>query len=445
MRYIPHTAEDIQEMLGAIGVSQLAELFPPSFQNDTQYAFPKALNELELLQHLGDLANKNVNTRQQLSFLGAGIYQHFIPATIDALASRGEFATAYTPYQAEISQGTLQAIYEFQSMISAVSGMAITNASMYDGASSAAEAALMAIRIAKGKKRSVVVSRTVHPEYREVIRTYLEPQNIDIHEVDLTDQGITNINKLSQLLNDQCAVVLLQYPNFFGAIEPLWEWIPQIKASGALVGIINTEAIAFGLLQSPGKLGADIFCGEGQSFGNPMSYGGPHLGLFSTKQEHLRQMPGRLVGETTDSKGNRGFVLTLSTREQHIRREKSTSNICTNQGLCALRSCIYLSLMGPKGLQHVARLNWERAHQAFDKISALPGIQSPTQQSFFNEFVVHTHKPVEEVLKAAQEQGIFAGIALKRWYPELENALLINVTEMHTVEDIHKLSEALNV
>lgn len=444
MRYIPATQSDIKEMLEKIGVSSIEELFqsiPETLRIKKDLNLSSALSELELTRHLQKLASKNNGVEHYVSFLGAGCYRHFIPGVINHIVSRSEFYTSYTPYQPEISQGTLQAIFEFQSLICMVTGMEIANASMYDGASALAEAALMASRITKRKE--LIVSHALHPDYRLVLNTYLRNLDIKIKVAPFTREGLTDFNWIKHEINDQCAAILVQNPNFFGIIENIESFSDIAHKSSALQITNITEPVSLGILKSPGELGADIVTGEGQPFGIPMNFGGPSLGLFATQEKFVRDMPGRLVGETVDSKGRRGYVLTLATREQHIRRERATSNICTNQGLCALMATVYLTTMGKTGMKEVAEQNVQKAHYARKRLSEIKGVQLKFSGKVFNEFVIETEKSPSEINRQLLENSIIGGLDLERYYPDLKNCMLICVTEYNTKNEIDKMVEVI--
>lgn len=444
MRYLPHTDADIEQMVERIGVSSIAELFsgiPDDCRLQRPLEIGEPRSEADLLRHLEDLAQLNAPLSQWDAFLGGGAYNHFIPSVVDHLAGRSEFYTAYTPYQPEISQGTLQAIFEFQTMICQLTGMDVANASMYDGASACAEAVLLCLRTAK-KRRRILLSRGLPPQYRETVATYCRYLDADLEEVAVRD-GVTDLQQLRDQLDDQVAAVVVGYPNYFGCIEDLAALAAASHEAGArLVSAVN-EPLALALFKSPGELGADVVVGEGQSFGLPLSYGGPGVGFFAVRNQDMRALPGRLVGETVDQDGKRGFVLTLATREQHIRREKATSNICSNQGLCALMVSIYLATYGRRGLQDLARVNYAKAAYARQQIAALEGFSLPYAIETFNEFVVTCPEPVAELKARLEKQGILAGIALGRDYPGLENGLLICVTEQNSREQIDRLVAAL--
>lgn len=444
MRYIPHTEEDIRQMLAGIGVKKVDDLFsevPSDLRLGRALELPEALSEVELLRNLKELASVNATAETHLSFLGGGAYNHFIPAVIDQLISRSEFYTAYTPYQPEISQGTLQAIFEYQTLICQLTGMDVSNASMYDGASAAAEAVLMAARATRRKQ--ILIADSLHPEYRETIATYCRYLEMELVEIPFADSGQLDQAALAPHLGKQTAAVIVGYPNFFGVIENLSILAEMAHEQGALLVTAVAEPIALGLLKSPGELGADIVVGEGQSFGMPVSFGGPGVGFFAAKQKTVRSMPGRLIGATKDSQGKTGYVLTLATREQHIRREKATSNICSNQGMCALMAAMYLSLLGKKGIREVAEQNLAKADYARQEIAALPGFSLPFDSPIFNEFVVETETPIDSLFARLEGLKILGGIPLTRYYDGMANRFLVCVTEQHRREDIDVLITAL--
>ncbi|MFK5925806.1 MAG: aminomethyl-transferring glycine dehydrogenase subunit GcvPA [Desulfuromusa sp.] len=444
MRYLPHTDVDVQQMLDRIGVSSIEDLFsgvPENCRLKKPLDLPAAKTESESLAFLRGLAEQNTKISDWDSFLGGGAYNHFIPAAIDQLVSRSEFYTAYTPYQPEISQGTLQAIFEFQTLICQLTGMDVANASMYDGASACAEAVLLTVRAGK-KRNKVLLSQGLPPQYRETVATYCRYLKVDLVSVPLQN-GMTDQAALKVLLDDQVAAVVVGYPNYFGQIEDLAAVAELTHASGARLIAAVAEPLALALYQSPGDLGADVVVGEGQSFGIPLSYGGPGIGFFAVRKKDMRVLPGRLVGETVDTDGKRGFVLTLATREQHIRREKATSNICSNQGMCVLMVSIYLALHGKQGLRQLAELNYAKASYAKDQIDQLDGFAVAYTGAFFNEFVVTCSEPVAVLKKRLEQQGILAGISLGRDYSDLENGLLICVTEQNSRKQIDRLVLAL--
>jgi glycine dehydrogenase subunit 1 len=441
MRYIPHTDDDVRGMLAAIGAPSVASLFecvPEKLRLARPLGLPEAGSEQEVLAELGELASRNAHAGSHAWFLGAGTYAHFVPSAVDALASRGEFYTAYTPYQAEISQGTLQAIFEWQTMMAGLTGLEVSNASMYDGASATAEAALMALRITR--RRKVAVSAALHPHYRAVLATYLAGLDAELAEIPRSDTGTTS--SAAGWVDGDTACVIVQQPNFFGCIEDLAAQGAAAAAGGALLVSVTAEALSLALLRPPGACGADIACGEAQSFGVPMGFGGPHLGFLCTRSRHVRQMPGRLVGATEDAHGRRGFVLTLSTREQHIRRERATSNICTNQGLCLLMATIYLALLGRRGLRGLAELNLSKAEYAKARL-ARAGLRARFSAPTFNEFAVAVPGDPAAALARAREAGIVAGLDLAPHAPELGPALLVCATELAAREQIDRLADAL--
>ncbi len=439
-RFIPHTEEDIQEMLKAIGVERLEDLFEVISENyrlSNPLNLPGPISEPELIGHL-----RSLQSPLYTCFLGGGAYHHFIPSVIPHLVARSEFYTTYTPYQPEISQGTLQAIFEYQTLMCQLTGMEVSNASMYDGASSLAEAVLMAYRITKKKK--VLLSEAVHPEYRKVIQTYIDPYQQQIIMIPYEKEGgRTDREILFDRLNGDVSAVVVQSPNFFGIIEDLPKIVEKVHLTGSLLIVGFSEAIAYGILAPPGSLGADIVAGEGQSLGIPLSYGGPYLGIFSTRERFVRNMPGRLVGETIDLEGRRGFVLTLATREQHIRRERATSNICTNEGLCALMATIFLSCLGKEGLKELAQMNLSKAEYAKKVVSQIRGCKLNFNAPTFNEFVLEVERDPERILDKLREEKILGGLSLRRFYPELSRHLLITVTEMNKREEIDRWAEIL--
>lgn len=440
IRYIPQTEEDCQKMLDAIGVKKVEDLFesiPKELRLSRPLNLPDPLSEPDLLRHL-----KGFQSPPYSSFVGAGAYHHFIPAIVSSLISRSEFYTAYTPYQPEISQGTLQAIFEYQTLMCQLTGMEVSNASMYDGASSLAEAVLMAHRITK--RRKVIVSQAIHPEYRKVIQTYIDPDQQEIILVPHKEpEGRTDERVLLGLLDGEVSAVVIQSPNFLGVIEDLPLIAEKVHENRSLIIVGFSEAIAYGILSPPGAMGADIVAGEGQSLGIPVSFGGPYLGIFTTQERFVRMMPGRVVGETVDLDGNRGFVLTLATREQHIRREKATSNICTNEGLCALMATIFLSCFGKEGLRELAIMNLNRTEYAKKAVSQISNCRLVFSSPTFNEFVLAIEGKPEKVLDKMKEKKILGGLSLAKFYPELNRHLLITVTEMNTKEEIDRWAEAL--
>ncbi|MBK7394454.1 MAG: aminomethyl-transferring glycine dehydrogenase subunit GcvPA [Chloracidobacterium sp.] len=441
MRYIPNSPEERDEMLAVVGLKNAEELFrsiPKEVQLGRPLNVTDPLAESEVIAAMETMAAKNTATTKP-SFLGAGVYSHFSPTVVDHLIQRSEFFTSYTPYQPEIAQGTLQYIFEFQTLVCQLTGMEVANASMYDGSTAMAEAYLMAQRVTRREK--IVVAKSVHPEYREVATTYDQHGDSEIVEIGF-DEATGRVIGL-EALDDKTAALVVQSPNFFGCIEDLKTLADAAHAVGALFVVVVTEAISFGLLKTPGECGADIVVGEGQSWGVPMSFGGPHVGLFATQEKFVRQMPGRLCGVAYDKNGNRGFVLTLSTREQHIRREKATSNICTNQGLIALAATIYMETMGKKGLQEVAMQNAQKAAYAKDQIAAIDGYETAFSSPTFNEFVVRGPRPATEILESVREKGIIGGLALSKYYGGHDNDFLVCVTETNSREQIDKLVAGL--
>jgi glycine dehydrogenase subunit 1 len=442
MTYSPHTEADRAEMLAAIGVQRLEDLFAdvPARVRFPRLDLPEPLSELETLRELTDLAEANASAQHQAIFLGAGAYNHYSPSVVNQLILRGEFLTAYTPYQPEISQGTLQVIFEYQSMICALTGLEVANASHYDGATSMAEAVILAYSHHREKRKKVVLSPAIHPQYRAVARTYTQGMGLTLVG---DDDPHHDPPALVRLLDQDTALLIVQSPNFFGQIEDLDGLAAQAHAVGALLCVV-CDPISLGLLKPPGQYGADIAVGEGQSLGLPLSYGGPYLGFFATRKEYVRKMAGRLVGETRDRNGRRGFVLTLSTREQHIKREKATSNICTNQGLMATAATIYLATLGQHGLRRVAELCWHKSHYAARQIAQLPGFAVDISRPFFKEFVVKCPQPVKDInARLFDDWGIIGGYDLGQDYPHLRDHMLVCVTEMNTRDEIDEFVEAL--
>jgi glycine dehydrogenase subunit 1 len=446
MTYIPISPKERDAMLQTIGVKSLDDLFDaiPAKHRFPKLDLPKALTEMEAYQELSDIANANENVRGDLiSFLGAGMYNHYIPAAVDHMLRRGEFYTAYTPYQPEISQGTLQAIFEYQSLMSALTGMDVSNASHYDGATATAEAVNLAYAQYRGKRKKVIVSPTLHPQYRAVIRTYTQGMELEVAGDDPTTDLDSNPNDLIGLVDDNTALVIVQYPDFFGRVYDYTKLIEAVHAKGSLVCVVaNPTALA--MYKTPGSMGADIVVGDGQPLGIPMWYGGPSVGFFTTRKNMVHKMAGRLVGETVDNRGQRAYVLTLTAREQHIKRERATSNICTNQGLIALGTAVYLSLLGKTGLRQVAELCYQKAHYAAKELSKIKGMGLCFDEPFFHEFALCVNRPVEEVNAHLLEHGILGGYDLGQDYPALKDHMLIAVTEMNSKEDIDTLVEVLS-
>jgi glycine dehydrogenase subunit 1 len=445
-RYIPHTEEDCQKMLETIGLKKVEDLFaliPPKYRLSKPLNLPEPLSEPDLFRHLQGLQSQIDSGVHWSSFLGGGAYYHFIPAVVSAVTSRSEFYTAYTPYQPEINQGTLQAIFEYQTLMCQLTGMEVSNASMYDGASSLAEAVLMAQRITKRKK--ILLSQAIHPEYRKVIQTYIDPNQQEIVLVPYKkNEGNTDEKALENLLNGEVSSVVIQSPNFFGVIEDLHRIGEKVHQVGGLMVVGFSEAIAYGILAPPGEIGADIVAGEGQSLGIPVSFGGPYLGIFTTREKFVRSMPGRLVGETVDLEGKRGFVLTLATREQHIRRERATSNICTNEGLCALMATVFLSCLGKEGFRELAMMNLNKTEYAKRVISRTQGCKLAFSSPTFNEFVLKVEGDPEDILNKLKKERILVGLSLAGFYPELNRHILVTVTEMITQEEIDRWADALD-
>lgn len=444
MRYIPVSPEERAEMLSEIGLTSADELFrsiPADVLLNRKLDVTEPLAENEVIAAMESYADANTAARK-ISFLGGGVYSHFSPTIVDHLIQRSEFFTSYTPYQPEVTQGTLQYIFEFQTLVCQLTGMDVANASMYDGSTAMAEAFLMAQRVTKRDK--VLVAETVHPEYLQVAKTYTQHGDLTLGTVGF-EEGSGRIREADlDKLDKETAAIVIQSPNFFGCVEELAEVAEKAHAVGALLVVVVTEAISFGLLKTPGECGADIVVAEGQSFGVPMSFGGPHVGLFACKQKYVRNMPGRLAGVAYDKDGNRGFVLTLATREQHIRREKATSNICTNQGLIALAATIYLETMGKKGLQEVAMQNAQKAAYAAKKISGIEGYSLAFSSPKFNEFVVTGPRNAEETLQSLSgDKNILGGIALSKYYDDRANDFLVCVTETNSKEQIDSLVDAL--
>lgn len=451
MTYIPISPRERDAMLETIGVKSLDDLFDavPAKHRFPKLNLPPALTEMEAMNELSGLAQANENVRSDLiSFLGAGMYNHYIPSVVDHILRRGEFYTAYTPYQPEISQGTLQAIFEYQSLMAALTGMDVSNASHYDGATATAEAVNLAYAQFRGKRKKVVISPTVHPQYRAVIRTYAQGMDLQLAGDDQAlvsnlDVATDSTESLISLTDDTTCLVIVQYPDFFGRIYDYTKLIDAAHAKGALVCVVaNPTALA--LFKTPGSMGADIVVGDGQPLGIPMWYGGPSVGFFTTRKSYVHKMAGRLVGETIDNRGQRAYVLTLTAREQHIKRERATSNICTNQGLIALGTAVYLSLLGKKGLRQVAELCYQKAHYAAQQLSQINGMGLCFTEPFFHEFALCVNRPVEEVNKHLLEHGIIGGYDLGQDYPALKDHMLIAVTEMNSKQDIDVLVEVLS-
>jgi glycine dehydrogenase subunit 1 len=443
MRYMPHTADERAEMLAKIGVGSVDDLFvdiPEEARLDALLDLPRHASEMDVEKNFRTLAAKNVSPYSTPSFLGAGAYQHHVPSVADHIIQRSEFLTAYTPYQPEISQGTLQALFEFQTQVALITGMEVANASMYDGATSCAEAVLMACRVTRRKK--AVLSGNLHPHYREVTQTTLQFTEFQADEL---DQTLTGSEDFPSHISKETACVVVQNPDFFGRVEDFSALADKCHEAGALLIVVVNEVVSLGALMSPGEMGADIVAGEGQSIGVPLSYGGPYVGLLATRQKFVRQMPGRLCGQTVDQEGKRGFVLTLSTREQHIRREKATSNICTNAGLCSLAFTVHMSLLGETGFTKLAAVNHGEAVTAADALSAIDGVEL-MNETFFNEFTLKLSKNAAEVVEELAARHILGGVPVSRLIPEnpeFENMLLVAVTETCAESDLTAFVAAL--
>jgi len=444
MRYLPLTDVERQDMLAVIGVSSVDDLFqdvPKAAWRDEPFDLPSHQGELEVERALGKLAAQNVQTGWVPSFLGAGVYRHHVPATVDHIIQRGEFMTSYTPYQPEVTQGTLQYLFEFQTQVALITGMDVANASMYDGASATAEAVMMANRVTKRSR--AVISGGLHPHYRETTATHAHFAGFTVEQF---APNPSSDEDLVAAIDEKTSCVVVQNPDFFGAVRDYSALAEAAHAKGALLVVVVNEIVSLGAVMPPGDMGADIVAAEGQSIGNPLNFGGPHVGLFATRDKYVRQMPGRLVGQTVDADGRRGWVLTLSTREQHIRREKATSNICTNAGLCALAFTIHMALLGETGFTGLAALNHAHASLLADKLAAVPGV-TLLQDSFFNEFTIALPKPAAEVVEALVNIGVLAGVPVSRLYPDqpdLANLLLVAATETNTEADMDKFAAKLS-
>lgn len=442
MSYVPNTGQNRKEMLEKIGVrdfSGLIQTIPDSLCLQDELKLPPPLSELELTRLLGEMASRNKDAGQMICFLGGGAYDHFVPAIVDHIISRSEYYTAYTPYQAEVSQGTLQTIYEFQSLICELTGMDVANASMYDGASATAEAALLAHALTG--RDEILVAGSLNPNYRQVINTYCRSIKMKVRSLPLME-GLIDVEQTKENISDKVACVIIQTPNFLGLLENAKEIEPLVHSVGALL-VLVCDPISLGILKTPGEYNADITVGEGQALGNNLNLGGPYLGYFATKQSLIRRMPGRIVAATTDTEGRIGYVMTLQTREQHIRREKATSNICTNQALCALSACVYLSVMGKSGVRKVAELCLQKSHYAAEKISRIDGFKNRFDAPFFKEFVIETPLPPKKIIRSLLKKNIFAGVDLGLFDRKLKNQLLICVTEKRTKEEIDILADEL--
>ncbi|MBM3152433.1 MAG: aminomethyl-transferring glycine dehydrogenase subunit GcvPA [Chloroflexi bacterium] len=445
MTYIPISPTEREAMLAAIGVKKVEDLFKdvPAKHRFPKLDLPPALTEMEAAASLEGWASGNETTRDLVSFLGAGAYNHYIPAAVDHILRRGEFYTAYTPYQPEISQGTLQAIFEYQSLVAALTGMEVSNASHYDGATAVAESVNLAYANFRGKRTKVVISPTVHPQYRATLRTYTQGMGLELAGDDSQADLEAGPEAIASLVDDNTALVVVQYPDFFGRIHDYTQLVVTAHARGALV-CVAANPTALALLKTPGAMGADIVVGEGQPLGIPLSFGGPYLGFFTTRKQYIHKMAGRLVGETVDNRGQRAYVLTLTAREQHIKRERATSNICTNQGLMALASAVYLALLGQAGLRQVAELCYHKAHYAAERLGKIPGFGLCFSSPYFHEFSLCCPRPVEEVNAHLLEHGILGGYDLGRDYPALKDHMLLAFTEMNSRDEIDYLVEVLS-
>jgi glycine dehydrogenase subunit 1 len=440
MRYLPKSPMERQEMLAAIGASSIDELFsavPERYRLREALKLPGPYSEAEIIQYFSERAAEN--SVGYTSFLGAGVYNHLRSVVTDAIIQRGEFLTSYTPYQAEISQGTLQAIFEFQTLMCQLTGQEVANASMWDGSTATTEAVLMAERVTS--RRHVLIARSVHPEYRDVLKTYARNSGLELQEIPYRPDGTLDQAALKSAIRDDVAAVVVQSPNFFGSIEPVSELAAAVKGSGALLVVSITEGVSLGLVKPPAE--ADIVAMEGQSFGLPPSYGGPFVGVIATRDKFVRQMPGRLAGQTSDTEGRRGFVLTLATREQHIRREKATSNICTNQALCALAATVHLTLLGKDGLREMAHQNLSKARFALDELTKIPGVRRTFDAPFFNEFTIELPRSARMINADLLRDKIIGPLPLGSSYPELTKHALVCVTETTTRADMERLSSAL--
>ncbi|WP_346353214.1 aminomethyl-transferring glycine dehydrogenase subunit GcvPA [Azotosporobacter soli] len=440
--YLPHTDDDRKAMLEAIGVKKAEELFvdiPATLRLQRPLDLPAALAEPDLAEELKALAGKNASLSDHLCFLGAGAYDHYIPSVVDHVLGRSEFYTAYTQYQPEISQGYLQALWEYQSMICEITGMDVANASMYDGGTAVAEAAMLACGATN--RRGVVAPATLHPHYRTILGTYGIDRDYAIADAP-QENGVTDLAQLKAMVNGDTAAVILQYPNFFGCIEDVKTAAEIAHAQGALL-IVAADPIALGLLEAPGNLGADVVVGEGQAMGIPLSFGGPYLGFFAATEKLIRKMPGRIVGQTTDHEGTRGFVLTLQAREQHIRREKANSNICSNEALCALAATVYLAAVGKEGFSQVANLSLQKAHYAYESLLKLDGVSAVFAAPFFKEFVIRCAKPIAEINERLLGDKIIGGLDLGRYDEKMQNCMLVCVTEKRSKAEIDRFVERL--
>lgn len=443
MDYTPHSNKEIQEILSFLGIKFLKDLYnniPDEIKQKKELNLPEPLSEIELLGRLKFISKKNISTDNRISFLGAGNYDHFIPSVVNYIVSKQGFYTSYTPYQSELSQGILQSMFEYQTMVCELTGMDISNISLYDGATAVAEAANMTISITKKKK--ILISETLHPEYRQVVKTYMKPRKIEVFEIPMKD-GITDKVQIRKSVIEGSSCLILPQPNFFGNLEPIDEIFSMLSNSNTLaIACVNPLSLA--LLKPPADFGADIIVGDGQILGNPQSFGGPSFGFLTCKKKYLRKIPGRIVGQTVDSDGKIGYVLTLQTREQHIRREKATSNICSNQSLNVLAASVYLSYVGRDGFKEIAELCYKNAHYLFQKLIDIEGINPTFNSKFFNEFVVYIDLDSTELKKILLKNGILGPVCLENWYPSLRKRYLFAVTENRTKEDMDLLIDTLN-
>ena len=436
--YIPHTDQEIKEMLNTIGVANIDDLYVDIPAKSKKLNIPSSSDEFTVFSRMKSLSESNAVIPRENIFLGAGYYAHHIPEVVKFLAGKPEFVTAYTPYQAEVSQGTLQALFEYQTMMCELTGMEVTNSSMYDGASALAEAIMMSYRV-KGKSR-ILISEAVHPEYISVSKTYANPHNIDFNMIELNELGQTDVEAMRSMITEETAAVVVQYPNFFGVIEDL-KAVREVVPEDVML-IVVSEPISLSVLESPGKFGADIVVGDGQPLGLPLSYGGPGVGYFATREKYVRKMPGRIIGETKDLEGNTGYVMILQTREQHIRRSRATSNICSNQALCAVTNAIYLSILGPNGLREVAMRSYRNAHYLAEKLEN-EGFNLVFKGAFFNEFVFRVKNNYDKKWKAVFEKGFLAPLPLQRYYKSLKDCALACATEVNTAKSIELLVKHL--
>jgi len=436
--YLPHTDLDRKSMLECIGVDSVDSLFediPAKLRFNKALNLPTALPEQELVKKMRKMAKRNANLQENICFLGAGAYDHYIPSVVNHVIHRSEFYTAYTQYQPEISQGYLQALWEYQSMICEITGMEVANASMYDGGTAVTEAAMMAC--AASGRTEIIMAETIHPHYQEIFKTYALDRNYTFKNAGLKN-GVMNITHLEEVVGKATAAVIVQSPNFFGSIEDIKQIAQVAHAQGAYL-IAVVDPISLGILASPGSLGADIVVGEGQSMGVPISFGGPYLGFFAATEKLMRKMPGRIIGQTTDQEGKRGFVLTLQAREQHIRREKATSNICSNEALCALSAAVYLAAIGKEGFRQVAAQCLQKAHYAYEELTKYEECEKVFASPFFKEFVIRLNKPVSEVNARLLAKGIIGGLDLSKYYTDMKNCMLLCVTEKRSKSDIDRL------